>query len=106
MFQKITTARILLELSERATMKEIKSNYRALIQKWHPDRCNEDKEKCKEMTAKIIAAYMIINDCFKNYKFSFSKEESAIISQPRNGGLNGSATIPYGVMHKNQNKKG
>jgi DnaJ-class molecular chaperone len=75
MFQKITAARILLELSERATMKEIKSNYRALIQKWHPNRCNEDNEKCKEMTAKIIAAYMIINNCFKNYKFSFSKEE-------------------------------
>lgn len=59
------------------------------------------------MTAKIIAAYMIINDCFKNYFNSlFPKKMSAIISQPRNGGLNGSAIIPYGVMNKNQNKKG
>lgn len=62
-------------LSERASLEEIKTNYRALILKWHPDRCHADREKCKAMTTKIIAAYKIINDYCKNYKFSFSKEE-------------------------------
>ena len=73
MFEKIDAARVLLELPKRATMQEIKSNYRVLIRKWHPDRCNEDIETCQEMTAKIIAAYRIINEYCKNYEFSFTK---------------------------------
>lgn len=75
MFQKINAARLLLDLPERATMEDIKSNYRALIRKWHPDRCSADKEECKEMTARLIAAYRIINDYCHNYKFSFTKKE-------------------------------
>jgi DnaJ-class molecular chaperone len=75
LFEDINTARLLLDLPERATMEDIKSQYRTLIQKWHPDRCNADKETCKEMTTRIIAAYRLINDYCKNYGFSFSKEE-------------------------------
>jgi len=75
LFQEISTARKLLDLPENATMEEIKSNYRSLIQRWHPDRCQEDKVACKEMTTRIIAAFRIINEYCKNYKFSFSKEE-------------------------------
>ena len=74
-YQQINTARIMLELPEPATMEEIKSNYRALIRKWHPDRCQADREKCEEMTTNIIDAYRIINNYCKNYKFSFSKKE-------------------------------
>ena len=51
-YQDITEARKLLELPQRATMKEIKSNYRMLLAKWHPDRCSENKEQCNEMTKK------------------------------------------------------
>ncbi len=75
LFKEINAARKLLELPERATMEEIKSSYRALIRRWHPDRCEDDQETCKQMTTRIIAAYRIINDYCKNYKFSFSKEE-------------------------------
>ena len=75
LFEDINTARMLLDLPERATMEDIKSQYRALIQKWHPDRCKADKETCKEMTVRIIAAYRLINDYCKNYEYSFSKEE-------------------------------
>ena len=75
LFQQINAARTLLELPEQASLEEIKSNYRGLIRKWHPDRCRDDQEKCKEMTAQIIAAYRLISDYCKNYKFSFSKEE-------------------------------
>jgi DnaJ-class molecular chaperone len=74
-YQEITEARKLLELPERATMEEIKVKYRNLTMKWHPDRCKETKEKCTEMTAKIVAAYRIIIEYCNHYKFSFSKEE-------------------------------
>ena len=74
-YQQINEARKILELPERATMEEIKSNYRTLIRKWHPDRCNENRGRCKEMTTSIIAAYRLINDYCKNYKFSFSEKE-------------------------------
>jgi DnaJ-class molecular chaperone len=74
-YQKIYEARKLLELPERATMNEIKSNYRNLIKKWHPDKCGASKEKCAEMTGKIIRAYKIILDYCRYYKYSFSEEE-------------------------------
>jgi len=74
-YQKITEARKLLELPERATMGEIKSNYRSLLAQWHPDRCRENKEQCNEMTRKIIAAYKTIITYCDQYKYSFSKEE-------------------------------
>lgn len=74
-YKQINEARIILGLPERATMEEIKANYRALIQKWHPDKCKTNNEKCKEMTTKIIGAYRIINDYCNNYKFSFSEKE-------------------------------
>ncbi|MBW1794515.1 MAG: J domain-containing protein [Deltaproteobacteria bacterium] len=74
-YQEISEARELLELPERATMKEIKANYKNLIRKWHPDTCEEAKEKCTEMTARIVAAYSIIIDYCNYYKYSFSKQE-------------------------------
>ena len=66
---------MLLDLPEKATMEEIKSNYRDLIRKWHPDSCEESKKKCTEMTARLTAAYSIINEYCKHYKFSFSRKE-------------------------------
>jgi len=75
LFEDINAARTLLELPKRATLSDIKSQYRILIGKWHPDRCLADKNTCEEMTAKIIAAYRLISDYCKNYEFSFSKEE-------------------------------
>jgi DnaJ-class molecular chaperone len=75
LFEDINAARMLLDLPERATMADIKSQYRALIREWHPDRCKDDEKTCKEMTTRIIAAYKLINHYCKNYEFSFSKEE-------------------------------
>ena len=105
MFQKIKAARILLELPERATMEDIKSNYRVLIQKWHPDRCNADKEKCKEMTAKIIAAYRIINNYCKNYKYSFSKDEVGNYLPAEEWWFERFGNDPLWRDEQNQNKK-
>jgi DnaJ-class molecular chaperone len=72
-YQDIVEAKELLNLPERATMEEIKSAYRKLISHWHPDKCNENPEKCDEMTKRIIAAYNTIY-C-DQYKYSFTKED-------------------------------
>jgi DnaJ-class molecular chaperone len=74
-FKDIIEAKELLNLPERASMEEIKSNYRELIGQWHPDKCHESDEKCNEMTRKIIAAYDIIIAYCNQYHYSFSKEE-------------------------------
>jgi DnaJ-class molecular chaperone len=74
-YKDILEARELLELPERASMDEIKSNYRRLVSLWHPDRYRENKEKSEEMTRKIIAAYEIITAYCENYKYSFAQEE-------------------------------
>ncbi len=75
MHQKINEARQLLEIPERATMKEIKSSYRSLLAEWHPDRCSENEEQCNEMTINIISAYRTILRYCNQYQYSFSKEE-------------------------------
>jgi DnaJ-class molecular chaperone len=74
-YQRITEARKLLELPERATMEEIKSQYRSLLAQWYPDKCRENEEQCNEMTRKIIAAYKTIIAYCSQYTYSFSKED-------------------------------
>ncbi len=77
LFQEISTARKILELPERATMPEIKANYKKLLNRWHPDKCSDDIERCNEMTGKITAAYKTIINYCDWYSFSFSLEEVA-----------------------------
>lgn len=73
-YQEITKARKTLELPEKANLETIKTNYRRLLSKWHPDKCSEDPETCKEMTHKIISAYETLMDYCNNYQYSFSEE--------------------------------
>lgn len=74
-YQKITMARKVLGLAERATSEEIKLRYRNLLKNWHPDTCEENKATCEEMTAKIVGAYEIIMDYCDHYRFCFSEQE-------------------------------
>ncbi len=73
-YQEIVAARQLLELPEAATMESIKSAYRTMLAKSHPDKCSEDQELCEEMTRKIISAYQMIIDYCWQYQYSFSEE--------------------------------
>ncbi len=73
-YQEITSARTLLELEETASIQEIKTNYRRLIAEWHPDKCHENRDKCAEMTRRIISAYNTIQNYCRDYRYSFSKE--------------------------------
>ena len=76
-YDQITEARKILELPERASLDEIKKNYRTLLSRWHPDTCDEDPELCTEMTRKIIAAYKSMLAYCNQYEFSFTEEEMA-----------------------------
>jgi len=71
----ISDAIAILELPEEVTMNNIKSKYKVLIKKWHPDLCVENSDICKEMTIKINIAYKIIMDYCDNYIYSFSQKE-------------------------------
>lgn len=73
-YQKISEARQILQLPESATIEQIKSNYRMMLSRWHPDKSSENQEQCKEMTQKIIAAYQMILDYCNQYVYSFSEE--------------------------------
>jgi preprotein translocase subunit Sec63 len=74
-YQKITAARNLLELPEQATLAEIKSHYRKLMKRYHPDRCTGDKNKCEEIASRLSSAYKLIMSYCTQYKFSFANEE-------------------------------
>jgi len=74
-YKEITQARKLLNVPERATMKEIRTKYKKLLAQWHPDRCEGNEEECNEMTIKLIAAYKTLLNYCNNYKYSFTKEE-------------------------------
>ncbi|MGD9022165.1 MAG: J domain-containing protein [Deltaproteobacteria bacterium] len=74
-YQEVVEARKMLELPERASIDEIKANYRSLIRQWHPDTSKAAKEECTAMSAKIAAAYAVIMDYCSHYEFSFSEEE-------------------------------
>jgi DnaJ-class molecular chaperone len=73
-YQKITEARQILELPESSTMEQIKSNYKALLFRWHPDKSMENQQHCNEMTQKIVAAYQMILAYCNQYQYSFSEE--------------------------------
>jgi len=77
-FKDIDRAREILELEERATLDEIKRNYRVLSKRWHPDKCKEkSKKECHEMMKKINLAYRLIMKYCENYKYSFKEDDVA-----------------------------
>lgn len=75
-FKKIENARKILGLGKHSSMDKIKSRYRKLSKKYHPDSCkNEDKQYCEDKFKSINDAYQTILDYIRNYRFSFEKEK-------------------------------
>ena len=72
--KEIDEARKALGLDEEATPEEIKSAYRHLAMKYHPDRC-ADKTGCEEMFKKADHAYGVLMAYCAGYKFSFREED-------------------------------
>jgi len=72
---KIRIAADILELPEKASMATVKKAYREMLHQWHPDKCEDEPQKCKEKTIEIIEAYGVILDYCSEYEYPFSEEE-------------------------------
>ena len=74
----IEQARKTLELGEKATIKEVKSAFRSLTKRWHPDKCKKkSKQACHEKMKEINQAYKTIMKYIEGYNYSFSEEKVA-----------------------------
>jgi preprotein translocase subunit Sec63 len=72
---ELKKALLLLNIPDEASLIEIKKIYRDLIFRWHPDRCQEDKEICIEKTKEIISSYKLVMVYCDHYKFSFQNSD-------------------------------
>ena len=58
--KRVKEYRTLFAAEPNSTLKELKTSYRNLVKKWHPDKFQADDEKAKEaelMGRKVIDAY-------------------------------------------------
>jgi len=76
-FNEIEEARKLLGLSEAATLKEIKSAYRRMAQRHHPDKHSGADRGEAEIMKKLNWAYKLLTDYCADYKYSFKQEDVA-----------------------------
>ena len=76
-FNEIDEARRVLGLGEAATLKEIKSAYRRLAHRHHPDKHDSTTEENEEMMKELNRAYKLLMDYCTDYKYSFREEDAA-----------------------------
>ncbi|HON56723.1 MAG TPA: J domain-containing protein [bacterium] len=69
--QQLLEALKILELEIPVSYIEIKTQYKKLLKKWHPDKCKKNQDECKQKTIEIVAAAKLLFDYIENYKFSF-----------------------------------
>jgi DnaJ-class molecular chaperone len=67
-------AKSLLGLREKSSLKEIKSKYKNLMKKWHPDKHKDEIEKATQMSAQINEAYKTVLEYTKEYEYPFDEE--------------------------------
>ena len=75
-FEEIDKARKLLELGEVASLGDIKTAYRRLAHRHHPDLRDRDEDR-KEAMRELNWAYELLEDYCSNYKYSFGEEDVA-----------------------------
>ena len=76
-FDEIDEARKLFGLGEAATLNEIKSAYRRLAHRHHPDKQIVASEEDVERMKKLNRAYKVLMDYCTDYKYSFKEEDIA-----------------------------
>jgi hypothetical protein len=73
-FEKIIKSKSLLGLREKSTLKEIKSKYKNLMKKWHPDKHKDNQEQATKMSMQINEAYETIMRYCEEFEFPFDEE--------------------------------
>jgi len=58
-------------LSQRASLRQIRERHRELVRRYHPD-CGQGDDP--ERIIRINAAYAILNDYISQYQFDFSRQ--------------------------------
>lgn len=76
-FEDIDRARRLLGLGNAATLKEIKSVYRRLAHRHHPDKHTVASEEDVERMKKLNQAYKVLMNYCTDYKYGFKEEDVA-----------------------------
>jgi len=79
-FDTLMKAKTLLGLSDKATLFDIKSRYKNMMQQWHPDKHPEDPETAHAMSTQINEAYATLLEYCSNYEYNldenFLKEQT------------------------------
>ncbi len=73
-FEELMKAKTLLGLRDKATLKEIKHNYKMLMRKWHPDRHPDNNTQATKMSADINKAYETIMAYIQEYEYDLNEE--------------------------------
>ena len=73
-FETLMKAKTLLGLSDKATLSDIKSRYKMMMQQWHPDKHPDDLETAHAMSTQINEAYAVLLEYCSRYEFSFDEE--------------------------------
>jgi DnaJ-class molecular chaperone len=77
-FDEIDEARKLLGLGEEATLKEIRSVYRRMASRYHPDKhTTGDSSQYEETMKKLNWAYKVLTEYCRDYKYTFREEDVA-----------------------------
>lgn len=70
-YEELRQALEVLSLPEKATLREIKSRHRDLVKRFHPDAGGDEPERIRQ----INAAYRLLSDYCRDYRFSFTRAE-------------------------------
>jgi DnaJ-class molecular chaperone len=74
---EIEEARRLLGLGEAATLTEIKSAYRRMAHRYHPDKRSGSDRAESETMKRLNWAYKLLMDYCHDYKYSFKEDDIA-----------------------------
>ena len=73
-FEALMKAKTLLGLRDKATLQEIKLQYKAMMQQWHPDKHPNNIHTATEMSSQINHAYELILKYCVNYEYPLDEE--------------------------------
>lgn len=71
-YQDFRKAVAIFQLEERATLKQIRARFRALVKNHHPDQV---KDADQDVIREVNRAYEVLMEYCSGYQFCFSEEE-------------------------------